>query len=76
MRQRPRFFYGWFVVGAAAGINFANASVAIAILSIFIIPMGDELGWTRTEIAGAASLGAIFGASLAPLSGWLVDRIG
>ena len=38
--------------------------------------MGDELGWTRTEIAGAASFGAILGVALAPLSGWLVDRIG
>ena len=76
MITRPRFYYGWYVVGAAAGINFANASVAIAILSIFVIPMGDELGWSRTEIAGAASLGAILGATLAPMSGWLVDRIG
>ena len=57
-------------------MNFANASVAIAVLSIFVIPMGTELGWNRAEIAGAASLGAILGAVLAPLSGWLVDRFG
>jgi MFS family permease len=76
MRQSQRFYYGWYVVGAAAAINFANASVAIAILSIFIIPIGNELDWSRTEIAGAASLGAILGAAFAPISGWIVDRIG
>ncbi len=76
MRQPPRFYYGWYVVGAAAAINFANAAVAIAILSIFIIPIGNELGWTRTEIAGAASLGAILGAAFAPISGWVIDRVG
>jgi len=76
MRQPPRFYYGWYVVGAAAAINFANAAVAIAILSIFIIPISNELGWTRTEIAGAASLGAILGAAFAPISGWVLDRVG
>lgn len=73
---RPRFFYGWVVAGAAAAINLANASAAIVILSMFVNPMGDELGWSRTEIAGAVSLGAVLGALVAPPSGWLVDRFG
>lgn len=67
-------FYGWYIVGASSGIGLANAATAISILTIFIGPMGDELGWTRTEIAGAASLGAILGAVLSPVIGWLFDR--
>ena len=51
--------YGWRVVAASSGIAFANAATAIGILTIFVIPMSEELGWNRTQVAGATSLGAI-----------------
>ena len=77
MRLKPKsFYYGWVIVAAAGGMEFANAASAIGILSIFVVPMGDEFGWSRTEIAGATSVGAILGASLAPFIGRLVDRYG
>jgi MFS family permease len=77
MILKPRsFYYGWWVAAAAAGIEFANAATAIGILTVFVIPMSQEFGWSRTQIAGATSLGAILGAILAPFSGWLVDRLG
>ena len=71
-----RVYYGWYVAVAAAAMEFANAASAIAILTLFVIPMGDEFGWSRTEISGATSLGAILGASLAPFAGRMVDRLG
>lgn len=71
-----RFYYGWLVAGAASGIQFANAATAIGILTVFVIPMSEEFGWNRTEVAGATSLGAVLGAALAPFSGRLVDRFG
>ena len=71
-----RVYYGWYIVGAAGGIEFANAATAIAILTIFIIPMTDEFGWNRTQLSGATSLGAVLGAALAPFTGRLVDRFG
>ncbi len=61
-----RVYYGWFVASAAAATEFANAASAISILTIFVIPMTEEFGWSRTEISGATSLGAILGAALAP----------
>ena len=69
-------YYGWWVAAAASGISFANAATAIGILSVFVIPMSQEFGWNRTEMAGATSLGAILGAALAPFSGRLIDRCG
>ncbi len=71
-----RFYYGWLVAGAASGIQFANAVTAIGILTVFVIPMSEEFGWNRTEMAGATSLGSVLGAALAPFSGRLVDRFG
>ena len=74
--MNKRVYYGWYVAGAASGIEFANAATAIAILTIFIIPMTDEFGWTRTQLSAATSLGAVLGATLAPITGRLVDRNG
>ena len=71
-----KIYYGWWVVGAAAGAQFGNAATAINILTIFVLPMSMEFGWSRTEISAATSVGAILGAVLAPFSGRLIDRIG
>ena len=74
--RTKRFYYGWWVVAAASSISFANAATAIGILTVFVIPMSDEFGWDRTDVAGATSLGAVLGAGLAPFTGRLVDRLG
>jgi len=71
-----KIYYGWWVVGAAAGAQFGNAATAINILTIFVLPMSAEFGWSRTEVSAATSVGAILGAVLAPFSGRLIDRIG
>ena len=71
-----KIYYGWLIVAASSGIGFANAATAIGILTIFVTPMSQEFGWTRTQLAGATSLGAILGAALAPFSGRIVDRLG
>ena len=71
-----RTYYGWWVVAAASGMSFANAATAISILTVFVVPMSQEFGWNRTEVAGATSLGAVLGAGLAPFTGRAVDRFG
>ena len=77
MNVLPRkIYYGWWVVAAASGMSFANAATAISILTVFVVPMSQEFGWSRTEVAGATSLGAVLGAGLAPFTGRAVDRFG
>ena len=77
MKTRSRrLYYGWIVTAATGSIGFANAATAISILTIFVVPMSEEFGWGRAEIAGATTLGALLGASLAPFVGRLVDRFG
>jgi MFS family permease len=75
-RISKRIYYGWLIVAASGGMEFANAASAIGILTIFVNPFTEEFGWSRTEISAVTSLGAILGASMAPFSGRLVDRIG
>ncbi len=71
-----RVYYGWLIVAAAGAAEFANAASAISVLTVFVNPMTQEFGWSRTQISGATSIGAILGAVVAPFTGQLVDRIG
>ena len=41
--------------------------------TVFVGPMGDELGWSRTEIYGAMTVRALGNAVIAPLMGPLQD---
>ena len=71
-----RIYYGWVIVITAGAAEFGNAASSITVLTIFVIPMTDEFGWSRTEISGATSIGALLGATIAPLIGRIVDRLG
>ncbi|MBI3325437.1 MAG: MFS transporter, partial [Nitrospinae bacterium] len=77
MRDRDRrVYYGWFVLAAISGINFANSATSIGVLTVFIIPLTEEFGWTRTQISAVTSVGAVLGALAAPFTGRLTDRLG
>jgi MFS transporter, OFA family, oxalate/formate antiporter len=46
------------------------------VLSIFVVPMTNEFGWSRMAIAGAVSLGGALAAFLSPIIGPVLDRRG
>ena len=70
------FYYGWVVVGSSGTAVFARMAPAITTLTVFIYPMSQELGWSRTLIAGAVSAGALTSMVLSPAVGWAIDRFG
>lgn len=76
LSYRLRIYYGWVIAAAVSGLAFGNAASATTILGIFMPPMIDEFGWSRTEISVATSIGAIIGASVAPFSGRIADIAG
>lgn len=76
LARRVPFFYGWVVVGVAGSAMFVRNGAASLTLAVFVYPMSHELGWSRTLIAGAASLGGILATVASPLAGWAVDRYG
>ena len=73
---RLPFYYGWVVLGCVCLAGFARQGPAVSVLSIFIVPMTAEFGWSRTEIAGAVSLGGLLAAVVAPMIGPFLDRRG
>ena len=76
LAARLPFFYGWVVLGCACCASFARQGPAVATLSIFVVPMTTEFGWSSSQISGAVSLGGILAASFSPMLGPLVDRHG
>ncbi len=73
--RRPRFFYGWVIaVSAAVSAAFVLGSAQFA-LSAFLVPMQDELGWSRTAIFGALAVRYLVAGVLAPVIGPLSDQV-
>ena len=76
LASRTPFFYGWVILGTAASTQVVRNSAASLTIAVFIFPLSEELGWSRTLIAGAASVGGLAASGVSPLVGWLVDRYG
>ena len=70
-------YYGWVVFATANIPSFGARPVAsVAVLSVFVIPMTEEFGWSRGLFSGAVSLGAVCGLLMSPFAGQLIDRYG
>jgi MFS family permease len=73
----PRLpFFGWVVLACICLAGFARQGPAVAVLSVFVVPMTAAFGWSRTEIAGAVSLGGVLAAIISPMLGPTLDRRG
>ncbi len=54
----------------------ARVGPAVATLSIFVTPMTEEFGWSRTAFSGAVSVGGVLAALTSPMVGTFLDRKG
>ena len=73
--MKPRF-YGWWIVLALAVTEPVSWGVQYYALTVFLRPMEDELGWSRSQMTGAFSLALLISGLVAiPIGRWL-DRHG
>lgn len=77
MSQQTHFgiYRGWVVV-IAVMITLAIASGGRFLFGIVLVPVSDEFGWGRAELAFAVTISVVALSVLQPLVGWLVDRFG
>ena len=75
-QPKARFYYGWVIVVVVALAGFTQSAETYPVLGVFLKPMTDEFGWSRSVFAGAMSIGTILGGFLALAIGPLVDRYG
>jgi MFS family permease len=75
-RHRRVFFYGWWVVLAAAVGLFWGVPVTVFSFTAFLKPLMQEFHAGRAAVSLAFTLQLIVGAVSNPLAGWLVSRYG
>ena len=75
-RLKPRIFFGWYIVAAAAAINVYGAGVWFYGFPIFYKVLLDAFGWSAAAGAAIISLSRLEGGLEGPIIGWLVDKYG
>ena len=71
------FYYGWVIVASTVSVSMSSRTImAVATLSVFVVPMTDDLGWSRGLFSGAVSLGGLCAVFISPLVGKWLDRYG
>ncbi len=75
-RPGGKVFYGWWIVAAAAGIQWLAAMTWMHSYSAYGLMIQAEFGWSMTIISAAFALTRLESGLLGPLQGWLVDKYG
>ncbi|MDG2101885.1 MAG: MFS transporter [Dehalococcoidia bacterium] len=70
------FYYGWIIVAGSGSTMFVRNSAATLTIAVFVYPMSEDLGWSRTLIVGASSLAGIISIFISPLSGYIIQKFG
>ena len=71
------FYYGWVILGLSGIASYSSRPLmSVAVLTVFVVPMSEQFGWTRAQVAGAVSLGGALAVVAAPLVGPVLDRYG
>ncbi len=77
MRGRSEFARAWPVVLAAGvGVGLGTTGLPIYTTGLFIRPLGEAFGWSRSAVAGGMTFLTIAMVLMAPVVGVLVERFG
>jgi len=68
-------FHGWFIVSTGAFVTML-AMGAVGGFGVFVIPMSDEFGWSRSTISLAVAVSSLVGGVSQPIIGRIFDRLG
>jgi MFS family permease len=71
-----RIYYGYWLIAAAFFAQFVAAGVQNYVIGPFLVPMTDELGWTRAEYTIPRTLAQFVMAAIGFVIGSYVDRHG
>jgi MFS family permease len=69
-------YYGWGVASVSMILAFATVQLYGPVLSVFVKPIGDDMGWSYTQIAFAFTIGSFLGSMFTAAVGRVLDRRG
>ena len=70
---RGKIFYGWLVVAGSALVVFGVSGSQFS-FGVFLKPMTEEFGWSRTTLSLAFGTTFMLSGLLRPAAGYLADR--
>ena len=71
------FYYGWVIAGNGVAVSLSTRTVmAVATLSVFVVPMTQSMGWSVGMFSGAVSLGGLVAVFISPIVGRWLDKYG
>jgi MFS family permease len=73
--SRPAIFYGWIIVATTFLIALVTVGGRSA-FGVFVVPMSEEFGWSRSTVSLAAALGFLVNGLSQPFVGRLFDTLG
>jgi sugar phosphate permease len=74
--KRTPFFYGWIIVAGAFFGAFASGGIQGFTFSVFLKPMSNDLGWTRSALTAGIAINTLVASFIAPIFGFIVDKYG
>ena len=72
----PGLYYGWVIVWITVVSAIASGVNVNPTIGVFVKPLTEEFGWSRSLIAGAVAIGTILGGVLALAVGPVIDKFG
>ena len=74
--SQGRFFYGWVIVAVASLGIFTSGPGQSHTFSVFLDPIGKDLGISNATLASAYGLATLAAAFALPYMGKLIDGLG
>jgi MFS family permease len=74
--RKPGFYYGWVIVAGAWVMYMLNQAAFTWGFTVFVEPLAEEFGWSRTSITIAWAVSLTWGLLLGPWFGRCFDRYG
>ena len=71
-----RIYYGWWVVGGSFLLLFCSLGTHFYAFPVFFDVMVREMGWARTQVALALTVGAFVIGAMGLLVGGLIHKVG
>ena len=74
--RKRGFYYGWVIVIVIGLGGFTQSAESYPILGVFLKPITEEFGWSRTIFSGSTLVGTLMGGLVAIKVGPMIDRLG